>query len=271
MSSVDFDDLMTKMKFYEGFETKREFLPGLPILARMDGRAFHTFTKGLRRPYDERLSQAMINTTIRLVKETNARIGYTQSDEITLLLHTDSENSQLWFDRKVFKMTSQLGALATLYFNQQLETLPAEYRLKEPTFDARVWQVPNKEEAVNTFVCREFDATKNSISMAAEAYFSSKDLIDVSSRERRAMLEAKGVMWEEYPAFFKRGTYVQKRIETGKLKEYELKDLPDKHAARINPDLQISRSHVKAVDMPPITKVVNKTGVIFDGEVPIVE
>lgn len=262
---------MARMKFYEGFETKREFLPGLPILARMDGRSFHNFTKGLKRPYDERLSNIMVETTRRLVKETNARIGYTQSDEITLLFHTDSKDSQLWFDRKIFKMTSQLGALTTLFFNQQLEMLPSEYYFRNPTFDARVWQVPNKDEAVNTFMCREFDATKNSISMAAEAHYSSQELFGVPTFERLALLESKGITWNEYPTFFKRGTYVQKRVETGKLKEYELEDLPEKHMARTNPNLQITRSHIKAVDMPRLTKVVNKTGVIFDGEVPVIE
>ena len=92
--------LDNRMKLYEALETKRSFLPRLPIVARLDGRCFHSFTKKLKRPYDKRLSELMIEITKVLVEESCARIGYTQSDEITLILYNDDPASQLFFGGK---------------------------------------------------------------------------------------------------------------------------------------------------------------------------
>ena len=86
MSKDTKDSFGDRMKMYEGIEASRILMPGLPICVRLDGRAFHTFTRGLNRPYDERLSRMMIETTKRLVEDTHALIGYTQSDEISLIL-----------------------------------------------------------------------------------------------------------------------------------------------------------------------------------------
>lgn len=91
-----------------------------PIIARMDGRSFHTFTKGLKRPFDKNFSDCMIKTTELLVKETGACIGYTQSDEITLVWYNGNPTSQIWFDGKVQKMVSQLAAQATLFFYREV-------------------------------------------------------------------------------------------------------------------------------------------------------
>lgn len=103
-----------RMKAYEGVEAGRRLMPLLPVLARIDGRAFHSFTRGMMRPFDADLSACMVETTVALVKETGACVGYTQSDEITLAWHSPSLAQPIWFDGRVAKMTSQLAALATL-------------------------------------------------------------------------------------------------------------------------------------------------------------
>ncbi|KKL92895.1 hypothetical protein LCGC14_1880070, partial [marine sediment metagenome] len=106
------DNFGDRMKMYEKAESGRRFMPLLPVYARLDGRSFSRFTKGFNRPYDKRMSEAMIDTTKYLVEETNALIGYSQSDEISLVWYSDSIDSQIFFDGKIQKMVSVLAALA---------------------------------------------------------------------------------------------------------------------------------------------------------------
>ena len=143
------DTLGDRMKLYEGKEADRRFLPLLPVIARIDGRSFSSFTRGMRRPYDEIMATCMIETTEYLVKETNACIGYTQSDETSLAWYSDDIKSQIFFDGRIMKMTSQLAALGTLKFNQLIQERYPLYSKKNPTFDARVWQVSNLEKTLS--------------------------------------------------------------------------------------------------------------------------
>ncbi|QQR69475.1 MAG: tRNA(His) guanylyltransferase Thg1 family protein [Alphaproteobacteria bacterium] len=259
------DVLGNRMKLYEGIEANRRLMPMLPAMARIDGRSFHNFTRGMDRPFDATFSGCMVDTTLALVRDTGACMGYTQSDEITLTWHCDTFQSQIWFDGRVAKMTSQLAAQATLVFYRLiLERMPI-YADKMPTFDARVWNVPNRTEAANVFLWREIDATKNSLSMAASAYYSHKDLIGKSSQQKHDMLHAKDVNWNNYPTLFKRGAYVQRRIVSAPFSAKELISLPPKHKARTNPELIVERSACAVLDMPPLSSVVNREDVIFGG------
>lgn len=260
------DNLGDRMKLYEGIEADRTLIPLLPIIARIDGRSFHTFTKGMNRPYDIDLSNMMIDTTVQLVKETNACIGYTQSDEITLIWYSPTFESQVWFDGRISKMTSLLAAHATLYFNKLLAVKKPDYVDRNPVFDARVWNVPNKTEAANTLLWRELDASKNSISMAAHAYYSTSELHKKNGSEKQEMLFQKGINWNDYPAFFKRGTFVQRREVKKKFTTAEISLLPEKHAARKYPDLEFIRYEIVRLVMPPFSKLTNRVGVIFDAE-----
>lgn len=265
------DELGDRMKLYEGAEAGRRLMPLLPVLARIDGRSFHAFTRGMDRPFDAEFSGAMLDTTIALVRETGACMGYTQSDEITLAWHSESSKSQIWFDGRVAKMTSQLGAQATLIFYRLvLERMP-KYADRMPTFDARVWNVPNQAEGANVFLWREWDATKNSLSMAASAHYSHKTLNGKNGKEKHDMLMAAGVNWNNYPAIFRRGAYVQRRTEGIPFSAEELDRLPPKHEARRNPALVVERSIVRALNMPPLGTVANRSEVIFCGVEPRVE
>lgn len=262
------DELGDRMKLYEAVEAGRRFMPLLPVMARIDGRAFHSFTRGMGRPFDERFAAAMVETTTYLVRETNACMGYTQSDEITLAWHSTDIKSQIFFDGRIAKMTSQLAAHATLAFYREVLARISEYADRLPTFDARVWQVPNRTEGANVFLWREWDATKNSVSMAANAYYSHKELHGKNSADKHEMLFAKGINWNDYPAFFKRGTYVQRRAVVRPFADDELVKLPPKHNARTNPGLVVERSEWTPVDMPPLGTVVNREAVVFDGASP---
>ncbi len=263
------DDLGDRMKMLEMVEAGRMLMPLLPTMIRLDGRSFHSFTRGLKRPYDERMSDIMIQTTKFLVEETNACIGYTQSDEISLVLNSDSYHSQIFFDGRIQKLNSVIAALASVRFNKLVvEKLPEKSHI-DAVFDCRVWNVPTKDEAVNNFIWRENDAVKNSVSMAARAYFSHKQVDNKTGPEKHEMLYSKGVNWNDYPPFFKRGTYVQRVNVSRKFTAEEIEKLPPKHAARKNPDLIVERSEVRVVDMPKMSSILNRIDVIFNGDKPI--
>lgn len=262
------DALGDRMKLYELAEAGRRFMPLLPILARIDGRCFSSFTHGMKRPYDPNMTAMMVATTIELVSETNACMGYTQSDEITLAWHSLESKSQLWFDGRVSKMTSQLGALATLHFYRLVLNRMPEYADRLPTFDARVWQVPNRTEGANVFLWREWDATKNSLTMAASELYSHKELHGKNGSDKHEMLFAKGINWNDYPPEFKRGTYVQRRRVVRPFTATEIEDLPQKHAARANPNLEVERWRISTIEMPTLASVENREDVIFEGAEP---
>ena len=260
------DKMGDRLKMFEGIEAGRILIPNLPICVRVDGRAFHTFTRGMNRPYDERMSKAMIETMKYLVKKTDACIGYVQSDEISLVL---SDTKDPLFGGRVQKLTSIIAAMATAKFNDEIHKSFPDKPLAE--FDCRVWNVPNRTEAANTILWREFDATKNSISMAARSVYSDNQLLNKNSSEKQEMLWQKGINWDKYPVFFKRGTYARRVVIERKLTPDELKDLPEHHEARKNPDMVFTRSEIKEIEMPIFSTVENREAVIFDGAEPKVK
>lgn len=262
------DSIGSRIKMYENQTCGIKLLPRIPIIARLDGKGFSKFTKGLQRPYDKRLSSLMVETTKYLVKETNANCGYTQSDEITLVWYVDSYHSQIYFDGRLFKMISDLAAMCSVYFNRYLSSYLPEKSMKMPRFDCRVFNVPTLDEAVNTFLWREQDATKNSISMAAQSVYSHNQLNGKNGSDKQEMLFQKGINWNDYPDFFKRGTYVQRKRVLTKFTSDELEKLPFKHQARLNPDLEIERWIVDSIELPPLSKVKNKVDVIIFGKKP---
>jgi len=263
------DDLGDRMKMLEGIEAGRRFLPLLPICVRLDGKCFSSFTRGMKRPFDSVMSDMMVETTKFLVEETNACIGYTQSDEISLILYSDTYKSQVFFDGIIQKLVSVLASLATAKFLTLVMGKMPDKVKELPVFDCRVWTVPNKEEAVASILWREFDSTKNSISMLAQSKFSHKELDGKTGEEKQEMLFSKfGINWNDIEPRFKRGTYIQRKKIVRRFSVEELDKLPPKHAARKNPDLTFERSDVIVVNMPPLSTVVNRVAVIFDGAEP---
>lgn len=260
------DKMGDRLKMFEGIEAGRILIPNLPICVRVDGRAFHTFTRGMNRPYDERMSKAMIETMKYLVKKTDACIGYVQSDEISLVL---SDSKDPLFGGRVQKLTSIIAAMATAKFNDEIHKSFPDKPLAE--FDCRVWNVPNRTEAANTILWREFDATKNSISMAARSVYSDNQLLGKNSSDKQELLWQKGINWDKYPVFFKRGTYARRVVMERKLTPDELKDLPEHHEARKNPDMVFTRSEIKEIEMPIFSAVENREAVIFEGAEPKVK
>ena len=264
------DDLGNRMKLYENVETAKRFIPTLPVYARIDGRSFSKFTKDMDKPYDIYMADCMIETTKYLVEQTNASMGYTQSDEISLVWHSEDPKSEIFFSGKVHKMTSQLAALASVKFMQLAQVYwPEKVANKLPTFDARVFSLPNRNEAANCFVWREWDATKNSVSMAAHNIFSHKELQGKKRPEMMDMLMSVGVNWNDYPSLFKRGTYVSKREVETTLSQAQMQKIPEEYRPKYG---IVKRNHSTALEnVPPITKIENRLGFIFDKEEPILK
>lgn len=264
-------DLDTRMRRYEQIESGRRLMPLLPVMARMDGRCFKTFTRPLRRPYDMALSEAMTRTAEVLVRGMNACMAYTQSDEIAMCWHSEDYRSQLQFDGKIQKMNSLLAAITSVAFHRNCmdnDILAPIVRkmLLPPVFDARVWNVPNQAEGANVFLWRELDATRNSISMAASHNYSHKQLQNKSCKEMQEMLFEKGINWDAYPDFFKRGTFIQRRKVFRKLTKIELMKIPENH--RHEADKLVERTSYLRLSMPPFSRVMNREAVIFNGAIP---
>jgi len=265
----DKKSLGDRMKEYERVEAGRRFMPMLPVMARLDGRAFHTYCKGMERPYDVRMMVAMQNTASKLLGEARALVAYTQSDEITLVWYAEEYKSEIFFGGRIQKMCSILSSLASVFFNQEMKTLYPN-RYGTPIFDCRVWQVPTKEEATNAIIWREQDAVRNSIQSAGQAHFSHKQLHKKSQADIQEMLfQEHGINWgEHYPDAFKRGSYFMRRRKLVKFSAEEIEKLPKKHAARTDPDLMVERFILERVSLPIFTKITNRVGVVFGGEEP---
>lgn len=265
------DEFGNRIKLYEGMEAGRRVMPLLPVIARLDGRAFHTFARGLERPYDTRMSTLMSETTKYLVQETNACVGYTQSDEISLVWYSDDIKSQIFFDGRIQKMVSILAAMTSTEFQRLLPEYLPEKVSARPVFDCRVWNVPNRVEGANTILWREQDATRNSILMAAHCHIGHKKAQNKNTKVLQDMLHEQGINWNNYPVFFRRGIFFQRKRVVRPFTVDEIKVLPEKHEARENPDLEIERWEVRELEMPPFGRVVNRVNVVFDGAEPEVE
>lgn len=186
-------------------------------LIRVDGRKFSSLLARVEKPFDYRFTKIMDSVTTALCKETGAVFGYVQSDEISVLL-TDfaSINTDSWFGSVIQKMATIAAGTATAEFCFQLrDAIAAGFSVSaraRPVFDGRVFTIPDQVEVANYFVWRQRDCTRNSVSMAAQAYFSPKQLHGKNSGQMQEMLfSEEGINWNDYPAGVKRGRVCERR------------------------------------------------------------
>jgi len=193
------------MKGYENIP--RTYLTRrMPCIIRIDGKAFHTFTRGLAKPWDPVLAQVMWDTAVNLCMHIEGcQLAYIQSDEISLLLTDYAQHTtEAWFGKSIQKMTSVSASMATLYFNRLYQSTSGAL------FDSRVFVLP-KEEVCNYFVWRQQDATRNAIEALGRAHFSSKELHKVNCKQiQEKLFTEKGVNFNDMPTSYKRGTCVVK-------------------------------------------------------------
>lgn len=260
MKRADFEKLGDLHKKFES-RLETNVMSGSPVIIRLDGRSFHTFCKNMNRPYDQRMTSAMIDTTKYLVASTQANVGYVASDEITLAYRNDDVSKEMMFSGRIQKLCSIVASMATAKFNQIISTTIPEKANLLPVFDARVFQYPTLDLAAETFLWRETDATRNSLTMAAHTYYSNTDLHKAGFTTKHNMLHAKGVNWNNYPPAFKRGTYVAARKSSKMLTDEELVAIPIKH----RPIGAVIRNEVIDLDLPPYTTIANPIDVLFYG------
>ena len=177
-----------------------------PVIMRLDGKAFHTLTRGLEKPFDDSFYYSMIDTASFLCSEIQgAKCAYVQSDEISILITDfDTLTTDAWFDYNIQKMTSVSAGLASAYFTSRF--------FEEDgiaVFDSRVFNIP-KEEVCNYFIWRQLDWIRNSVQMLAQAHFSHKQLHGKNQSAMHDMLHDKGVNWADLPEKWKNGTFIVK-------------------------------------------------------------
>lgn len=208
-----------------------------PVILRLDGKAFHSFTRGFKRPFDNILVESMQETMKYLCENIQGCVlGYTQSDEITLvLIDYQKLNSAAWFDYRTDKMCSIAASMATMAFNKafakNVDKLICDYKHslhpqwlewqleqekyhntllkaveKGAMFDCRCFNIP-KKEVTNAIYWRQLDATRNSIQMVGQANFSHTELQNKSCNDIQDMLMLqKGINWNDFPTHLKRGS-----------------------------------------------------------------
>lgn len=239
------DELGKRMKKYE-YITRTHLTPRTPVIIRIDGKAFHTFTRGFKRPFDEILVSTMQKTMKYLCENIQGCVlGYTQSDEITLVLvDYKNINSAAWFDYNIQKCVSISASMATMAFNRIHLKVNSDYAIQKTSarndiwlvgedaelydvhekaaqkgamFDARAFNLP-KEEVCNCLLWRQLDAIRNSIQMVGQANFSHKELQNKSCNDIQEMLfSQKGINWNDTPIHLKRGSCCVKKENADKM------------------------------------------------------
>lgn len=201
------DALGTRMK--EQYETRtRTLLPRRTYtIIRLDGKAFHTWTRGFERPYDKPFIHRFDASVMSLMPHVQgAQFAYTQSDEASILL-TDfaTPETDAWFDGQVQKIVSVTASMMSAAFNRLYPYRSMAF------FDCRVFTIPDRTEVENYFIWRQQDAERNSLQMLCQAHFSAKQLHGKDRAQQHEMLHSVGANWATEPARFKRGGMIHRR------------------------------------------------------------
>jgi tRNA(His) 5'-end guanylyltransferase len=247
-------------------------IPSLPIIIRLDGSNFSKWTKGLEKPFDLDFIKLMEETTKYLVDETNAVVGYTQSDEITLVLFENTRKTEIYYNGKKQKILSKLTAKCCNFFNKQRKEYDSLAVKIDAIFDCRIYQVPSLQDACDQLLWRELDAIRNSILSLGQSRFSHKQLMNVRCDElKEKLLNTYNINWDDLDMKLKRGIYIRSQIDNIKFSKEEIDKLPLKHKARTEPNGYYQRRAVTNLDIPFLSKIENKLEVIFNSESPILK
>lgn len=245
-----FDDVADRQKKYEREFKTNKLIPGLPVIARLDGKAFHTFTRDMKKPFDANLQVCMQKTMERLVDVFCADIGYTQSDEITIIWFNQDTKKEFVFSGNADKIVSISAGYAAVEFNKQVVKYLPEKVGEMPVFDSRVWQLPNMSLVIENLMWRQEDAIRNSITMAASALRTHKELQGVSTKGRLEIMKKCGIDWEDYAPHSKRGVFC-KRLTYHVSPDEVSSDIPE----RYRPTEPYERSKIVTFDILPIKQV----------------
>ncbi|MBB3752437.1 tRNA(His) 5'-end guanylyltransferase [Mycolicibacterium sp. BK634] len=202
------DTLGDRIKRYER-AYNHTLTPRMPVIIRVDGRAFHTLTRHLNKPFDHTLMSAMVNAAIDVSRDMQGfKLGYHQSDEVSFLLTDyDQLDTQGWFGYELNKIVSLTASLFTAHFYANCPATLREKFGRVATFDARAFNVP-AEDVPNVFIWRQRDWERNSLQMLAHFYFSHSELQCKGRREMHDMLHGIGINWADLSSREKNGTWI---------------------------------------------------------------
>lgn len=227
------DEMGKRMKSFYEDRAKTYLVRNMPVVIRVDGNAFHTLTRGMQKPFDDVLMETMQETMVEMCKEIGGCVlGYTQSDEISLLLvDYKTTKTDAWYDYSVQKLASRAASKATAKFNRifeakamkaiqsgkldpRVERAYIKAMKNGAEFDGRCFNIP-KEEVTNYFFWRQLDASTNSVAMVAQSQFNSKELHKKSWSDMQDMLMLeRGINWSKFETAKKRGACCKRVVRT---------------------------------------------------------
>ena len=250
-----------RMKAYENVHTQTSLVPGVPVYVRIDGRAFHTFTRGLDKPFDEDFAAAMKETAKYLHAKTGAFISYVQSDEISLCY---ASPSKMPFETRLFKLESCLAGMASAAFCVYGSETKMRDRIRKfvPHIDCRVCQMP-LEDIPNMLLFREKDCVKNAVTLVALEHFSDRQIHGKNTDEKIGMLKAAGVdFFGDVEEGFRNGFWFR-RVELARIPEKMRKPGPDGKVTA-------TRSEIRQVKFGmTLSKMENRDDVVLNGADPV--
>lgn len=199
-----------RMKGYEKVPSQKLYNK-MPVILRLDGKAFHTYTKGFDKPFDADLHEVRQDTLKYLCENIQgALFGYSQSDELSIVLqYWDTFETSSWFDNKIMKLCSVSASMCTAEWNYNTcwSGKKDKFRGKIALFDSRCFNIP-KEEVLNYLVWRQQDWERNSVQMLGQSLYSHKQLQKVSCKEIITNVESDyGIIWGQLPSWQKRGEF----------------------------------------------------------------
>lgn len=230
------DALGERLKTQYEVPMRQTLTPNETVIVRLDGRAFHTYTRGLNKPFDAQLTEDLVFTAEQVARQVSAcTLAYTQSDEISLVLRP---TEQLWFGGDTQKIASVTASLATVVFNARR----TDARLA--TFDSRCFTVPEHDEVLNYLIWRQHDAIRNSVSAAAQAVFSHRELQGQGTASLLDLLRINGTPWTDHNLVHRFGTLLRPEQVTEDL-EYT-----DKRTGQVVLAKDVLRTHWRAGAAP---------------------
>lgn len=267
--------LADRMKSYEAVTTETKLIEKLPIYARIDQRAGHTFTHRLNKPFDLDYAAAMQDAVKYIIEHTGAAVGYCQSDEASFVW---TDHTKIPFETRLFKLQSVLASMFTAAFVDSCMKKPSlrdKLLCMLPSFDCRVMNMPDLDEAANMILWRERDSIKNSITLISLEYFSNRELHKKNSKEKIQMLAQRGVDYYSYDESLRNGAYFRRELYDKVLSDIEVIQIPASAKRQLkknsNGDYYVVRSHVCQFYLnSKLEDIENKVQALFNGDAPIV-
>ena len=264
------ETLADRMKRYEEVTTNINLIERLPIYARVDMRAGHSWCKNLNKPFDIDYSNAMKAATSYIVEKTGAVVGYTQSDEASFVW---LDSTKIPFETRLFKLQSIIASMFTGAFIKHCLTTKLNAKILQmiPSFDCRICNMPNLDECANMILWRERDSIKNSITLLALEHFSNNAIYKKNSVDKIEMLNEKGVDYYSLDEDLRNGSYFRRELYNRVLTNDEINAIHENNrpTPNENGEIAVVRSHVVQFKLGmPLNKVSNRKDVLFYGAIP---